>query len=58
MKHYGCDTALLSQTDKIPVMGGLSNWAADCAMQWLNILESIDYNYTFFWLECTATPIP
>ena len=56
MKHYGCDTALLSQTDKIPIMGG--HWAADCPMQWLNILESIDYNYTFFWPECTATPIP
>ena len=28
-------------------------------MQWfLNILGSLDYNYTFFQLECIATPIP
>ena len=24
------------------------NWAADCAMQRFNILEPINYNYTFF----------
>lgn len=24
------------------------HWAADCAMQRLNILEPINYNYTFF----------
>ena len=28
-------------------------------MQWfLNILVSLDYYYTFFQLECIATPIP
>ena len=56
MKHHGSDTARLSQTKQDPNNGG--HWAAECAMQWFNILESIDYNYTFFWLECTATPVP
>ena len=34
------------------------HWAADCVMQWLNILGSINYNYSFFLLEGIATPIP
>ena len=39
-----------------PYNGG--HWAAVCAMQWFNSLESVDYNYAFFWLKCTATLIP
>ena len=35
--------------------GGSLGWA-DCAMQWFNILRSIDNNYTIFRLECIATP--
>ena len=31
-----------------------ADWAADCAMQWFDIFGSIDYNYTFFLIECTA----
>ena len=34
------------------------HWGADCAIQRFNILEPIDYNYTFCQLECIATPIP
>lgn len=33
-----------------------AHWAADCAMQWFNILGSIDYNYTFFQIEFIAAP--
>ena len=27
--------------------GGGVHWAADCTMQWFDILKSLDYNYTF-----------
>ena len=30
-----------------------AHWAANCAMQWFNILP---YNYFFFRIECIATP--
>ena len=33
-----------------------AHWAAECAMQWFNILGSIDYDYTFFQIEFIAAP--
>ena len=32
------------------------HWAADCVMQWLIFWGSIHYNYSFYLLECIATP--
>lgn len=32
------------------------HWAADCLMQWFNILGSVHYNCIFYQLECIATP--
>ena len=33
-----------------------AHWAADCVMQRLNILGSIEYNYTFFQIKFIAAP--
>ena len=45
---------IFTQTFLEPPLGG--HWAADWAMQWLNILRNIDYKDTFFLIECIATP--
>ena len=40
--------------NKTPIVG--AHWAADCVMQRLNILGSIEYNYTFFQIKFIAAP--
>ena len=32
------------------------HWVTDCVIQWFIILGRIDYDYTFYRLECIATP--
>ena len=39
-------TCTLSLSNETPIVG--ADWAADCTMQWFDILGSIDYNYAFF----------
>ena len=34
------------------------HWTADCAMRLFHIVGSKDYYYSFFWLECIASPNP
>ena len=33
------------------------HWVTDCVIQWFIILGRIDYDYTFYRLDCIATPI-
>ena len=56
-QHFALNSEPVTQAKTRPHIVAV-HWAGDCVMQWFIILGSIDFIYTFYWLECIATPDP